>query len=90
MQVVADAFEQPLTAAEERRHEARQTSSANAHWCRRMPPIPRGFSTLWLGPATNPSSDIAIFKRSLDISSTLPKIWSPPGLAPAAKFKALR
>jgi hypothetical protein len=31
-----------------------------------MPPIPRGLSTLWLGPATNPSSDIEILKRSLD------------------------
>jgi hypothetical protein len=31
-----------------------------------MPPIPSGLSTLWLGPATNPSSDIEILKRSLD------------------------
>jgi hypothetical protein len=27
--------------------------------------MPRGFSTLWLGPATKPSSDNAIMKRSL-------------------------
>src|SRR5882672_3049755 len=31
-----------------------------------MPPIPSGLSTLWLGPATKPSSDIEILKRSLD------------------------
>src|SRR5689334_15146318 len=31
-----------------------------------MPPIPSGFSTLWPGPATKPSSDIEILKRSLD------------------------
>src|SRR5258706_1983050 len=33
-----------------------------------MPPIPSGFSRLWLGPATNPSSDIEIFRRSFDMS----------------------
>jgi hypothetical protein len=33
-----------------------------------MPPIPSGFSTLWLGPATKPPSDIEILKRSLDMS----------------------
>src|SRR5437016_11721860 len=31
-----------------------------------MPPIPSGLSTLRLGPATKPSSDIAILKRSFD------------------------
>lgn len=35
-------------------------------WWRRMPPIPRGLSRLCLGPATKPSSDIEILKRSLD------------------------
>jgi hypothetical protein len=31
-----------------------------------MPPIPSGFSTLWRGPATKPSNDIEILKRSFD------------------------
>ena len=46
---------------------ARQTASGNTHSCRRMPPIPSGLSTLWSGPATKPSSDIEILKRSLDM-----------------------
>ncbi len=45
---------------------ARQAVSGNTHSCRRMPPMPSGLSRLWLGPATNPSSDIEILKRSLD------------------------
>ena len=36
---------------------SRQLSVANTHSCRRMPPSPIGFSTLWLGPAAKPSSD---------------------------------
>src|SRR5712691_4557415 len=44
----------------------RQTARGNTHSWRRMPPIPRGLSTLWRGPATKPSSDIEIWKRSLD------------------------
>jgi hypothetical protein len=54
-----------------------------------MPPIPRGLSTLWLGPATNPSSDIEILKRSLD-TSCLPKIWSPPRVAPRGMAEVIQ
>src|SRR6185295_9009561 len=44
---------------------ARHTVRGKTHSCRRIPPIPSGLSTLWRGPATNPSSDIEILKRSL-------------------------
>ena len=39
-------------------------ASGNTHSCSRMPPMPSGFSTLCCGPATKPSSDIEILKRS--------------------------
>jgi hypothetical protein len=45
---------------------SRKMASANAHSCSFMPPTPSGFATLWLGPATKPSSDIEIVKRNLD------------------------
>src|SRR5262249_28080932 len=45
---------------------ALQAARGKTHSCRRIPPIPIGSSTLWLGPATKPSSDIEILKRSLD------------------------
>lgn len=38
------------------------------HLCSASPPIPKPFSGLWFGPATNPSSDMEIQKRSLDMS----------------------
>jgi hypothetical protein len=44
-------------------------------------PIPREFSPLCLGPATNPSSDMEIFKRDFDMSHHL-EILSC-GLTPA-------
>ena len=44
----------------------RHTASGNTHSCSRIPPIPSGLSTLWPGPATKPSSDIEILKRTLD------------------------
>jgi hypothetical protein len=37
----------------------RHASSLKTHWCSSMPPTPSGFSSLWSGPATNPSSDTA-------------------------------
>src|SRR6478735_5039665 len=46
----------------------RHAASGNTHSCSRMPPIPSGLSTLCSGPATNPSSDIEIFMRSLDMA----------------------
>jgi hypothetical protein len=46
---------------------ARQTLSGTTHSCSCVPPIPSGWSTLWLGPAMKPSRDIEIVKRSLDI-----------------------
>jgi len=55
-----------------------------------MPPIPRGLSTLWLGPAANPSSDIEILKRSLDTSYLPRKYGRPLGSPPAATLTALR
>jgi hypothetical protein len=37
------------------------SGSSNIHRCRRpSTPSPNGFSMLWLGPATNPSTDIAM------------------------------
>src|SRR3954468_3100695 len=44
----------------------RHALSGNTHSCSRMPPMPSGFSTLCFGPATNPSSDIEIFRRRRD------------------------
>ena len=40
---------------------SRPLSVANAHSCRRIPPLPIGFSRLWSVPATKPSSDIEIW-----------------------------
>src|SRR2546428_11456909 len=57
-----------FTAPPSRPCMARQAASGKAHSCRRIPPIPSGLSTLWLGPATKPSSDIEILKRSFDTS----------------------
>src|SRR5687767_10100141 len=56
-----------LTSPPSRPCIARQTASGKAHSCRRMPPMPSGCSTLWAGPATKPSRDIEILKRTLDI-----------------------
>ena len=36
--------------------EPNQAASGITHSCSLVPPIPSGFSTLWLGPATKPSS----------------------------------
>jgi len=58
----------------------RDRERAKAYSCSRWPPIPSGWSTLWLGPATNPSSDIEIAKRSLD-TSYLPRNSVPARLA---------
>jgi len=33
---------------------------SNIHRCRRSPPSPSGFSSLWFGPAPNPSIDIVM------------------------------
>src|SRR5829696_5249790 len=35
----------------------RHASSGKTHWCSSRLPTPSGFSLLWSGPATNPSSD---------------------------------
>lgn len=39
------------------------------------PPMPSGFSTLWSGPATKPSSDMEILKRRLGME--MPPVGSP-------------
>src|ERR1700730_6683848 len=41
---------------------SRQLSVPNTHSCRRMPPSPIGFSALWRGPATKPSSETEIWQ----------------------------
>src|SRR5689334_545636 len=40
-------------------------SVARAHWCRRIPPSPIGFSTLWFGPATKPSREMDSWEVTL-------------------------
>ena len=45
----------------------RHAFRGNTHSCSLIPPTPIGSCKLCLGPATNPSSDIDILKRSLDI-----------------------
>ena len=73
VQVVAEPLEQPLPAPEQRRDEVdlHLVHRARRQILLRIPPIPRGLSTLWLGPATKPSSDIEILKRSFDMSGSL-------------------
>src|SRR2546423_2155076 len=44
---------------------ARQPRVARAHSCSRSPPSPRGLSTLWLGPAAKPSSEMEMFAVTL-------------------------
>ena len=61
----------------------------NTHSCSRVPPIPRGFSTLWLGPATKPSSDIDILTRSLD-TAFLPQRLLAFGTHYARFFRSAR
>jgi hypothetical protein len=37
------------------------SGASSIHWCRRSPtPSPSGRSALWFGPATKPSTDIAM------------------------------
>src|SRR6266446_1117099 len=48
-----------------------------------MPPIPSGFSALWPGPATKPSSDIEILNRSFAMTG-LPRNRSMIRVAPVA------
>jgi hypothetical protein len=38
--------------------DSRQAASGTTQSWRRSPPSPSGFSSLWFGPATNPSSEI--------------------------------
>src|SRR4029077_17251272 len=59
----------------------RHAASGNTHSGSRMPPIPSGLSTLCSGPATKPSSDIEIFRRSLDIALPSASIISPARVA---------
>src|ERR687888_746162 len=49
--------------------DARQAASETAQSCSRSPPSPSGFSSLWLGPATNPSAEIEISHLNLLIES---------------------
>src|SRR4051794_38550803 len=49
----------------------RKNSSGTSQSCSAWPPMPRGFASLWLGPATNPSSDIVMLNLSLLIASLL-------------------
>src|SRR6266540_2198429 len=44
-----------------------QASRSKSHSCRRMPPTPSGFSSLWSGPATYPSTEMATWNLSLVI-----------------------
>jgi hypothetical protein len=37
---------------------ARHAASERPQSCSRSPPSPSGFSSLWFGPATNPSAEI--------------------------------
>src|SRR5919204_2206713 len=45
--------------------DSRQAASKTAQSCSRSPPSPSGFSWLWFGPATNPSSEIEMSHLSL-------------------------
>ena len=58
---------------------SRQLSVANTHSCRRIPPSPIGFSRLWLGPATKPSSEIEMWQ----VTELMPL-----GLPPASEIIA--
>src|SRR4051794_38869981 len=49
----------------------RHALRGNTHSCNRMPPMPSGFARLCFGPATNPSSDIEIFRRKRGTSVLL-------------------
>src|SRR2546427_9351384 len=68
----------------------RQTFSGKTHSCRRMPPTPIGFFTLWLGPATKPSRDIEILKRSFDTSVLRARRGLPQRAAPVHSGVELR
>src|SRR4029453_10024184 len=50
---------------------SRHSASGTPQSWSRSPPSPSGFSSLWFGPATNPSSEIEIWHLSLLIA--------PPG-----------
>ena len=56
---------------------SRKTASGKIHSCSPIPPTPSGFSSLWSGPATKPSSDIEMWNRSLPIAPGLPKRGRP-------------
>src|SRR5262249_13454176 len=49
---------------------SRNAFSTTNHSCSRIPPIPSGSFSLWLGPATKPSSDIVRFAFNLPIDSS--------------------
>src|SRR5581483_8077795 len=48
--------------------DLRQAASDTAQTCSRSPRSPSGFSSLWFGPATNPSSEIEMWHLSLPIA----------------------
>src|SRR5262245_28636478 len=50
---------------------SRNVLSETSQSCSASPPTPSGFSTLWFGPATKPSSDIVIVTFTLLIQSSL-------------------
>src|SRR3954470_691283 len=60
---------------------SRQAASGTTQSWSRSPPSPSGFSSLWFGPATKPSSEIEISHLSLLI---LPPQWAVA--ADAASF----
>ena len=68
----------------------RNVRVAKAQSCRRSPPIPSGCSSLWPGPATNPSRDTdRLLTRTFDMSApsqrTVPPFYArAPGSRPAA------
>src|SRR5919204_3659418 len=45
--------------------DSRQTASETIQSCRLSPPSPSGFSSLWFGPATNPSAETEMWHLSL-------------------------
>ena len=55
-----------LTSPPSRPWGPRQAASPKTHSCNFIPPSPSGFSLLWFGPATKPSSDIEMCNLSLD------------------------
>src|SRR3954454_19211641 len=50
-------------------------SSPRCQVCTSLPPFPSGFSRLWSGPATKPSSEIDMWQVVSDIATRLSVRW---------------